>query len=284
MVITQEHHYGWRCVSEPLSNVEESTVNMLTKSEKSPEKKNSLRRLNVISVLLLCLVAMPILFYKFALPYVYRLPSIAEPQKLTAEFHKLFYDSALRQAPLWMGTPIQKNPLDLMIVHEILYEVKPDVIIEAGTADGGSALYMANMMDLLGHGKKVVTIDIKASAIRPSHPRIEYLVGSSTAPEIVAKVKSFISPGDKVLVSLDSDHRRNHVLRELQLYGPMVTKGSYLILEDTNINGHPVYPTFGPGPMEALQEFLKTNSDFEIDLARERLLVTFNPSGFLRKR
>ena len=257
---------------------------MLTNIEKSPEKKTDPRRLNVISLLLLCLVAVPILFYRFALPYVYRLPSIAEPQKVSAEFHKLFYETALKEAPLWMGTPIQKNPLDLMIVHEILFEVKPDIIVEAGTADGGSALYMANMMDLMGHGKKVVTIDIKASPIRPSHPRVEYLIGSSTAPEIVAKVKSFISPGDKVLVCLDSDHRKNHVFRELQLYSPIVTKGSYLIVEDTNVNGHPVYPTFGPGPMEALRDFLKTNSDFEIDPTRERLLVTSNPSGFLRKK
>jgi len=83
---------------------------------------------------------------------------------------------------------------------------------------------------------------------------------------------------------LDSDHARDHVLRELELYGPLVTPGCYVIVEDTNVNGHPVSPEFGPGPREAVDEFLRRNDDFEVDRERERLLMTFNPSGYLRRR
>jgi cephalosporin hydroxylase len=115
------------------------------------------------------------------------------------------------------------------------------------------------------------------------HPRIQYLLGSSTAPDIVEKVKSVIGPNDKVMVVLDSDHRKEHVLKELQIYSKIVTKGSYLILEDTNVNGHPVWPGFGPGPAEALQEYMQSHSDLETDKSREKFFVTFNPNGYLRK-
>ena len=86
-----------------------------------------------------------------------------------------------------------------------------------------------------------------------------------------------------VLVVLDSDHSRDHVLAEPRAYAPLVTPGSYLVVEDTNINGHPVYEAFGPGPMEAVQDFLKERDDFEADRSREKFLLTFNPRGWLRK-
>ncbi len=86
------------------------------------------------------------------------------------------------------------------------------------------------------------------------------------------------------MVILDSDHSRDHVLRELELYSPLVTPGCYLVVEDTNVNGHPVSPEFGPGPMEAVEAFLETTNDFEVDRSREKLLLTFNPSGYLRRR
>ena len=90
--------------------------------------------------------------------------------------------------------------------------------------------------------------------------------------------------GKSVMVILDSDHTRDHVLAELRAYAPIVTPGQYLVVEDSNINGHPVFPGFGPGPMEALQAFLAETGEFEVDRSREKFLVTFNPGGYLRKR
>jgi cephalosporin hydroxylase len=141
---------------------------------------------------------------------------------------------------------------------------------------------MASICDLLGIGD-IVSVDI-AEAERPNHDRVTYLTGSSIVPEIHARVVEFVGGRSPVLVILDSDHSRDHVLEEMGLYGPLVTPGSYMIVEDTNINGHPVLPQFGPGPMEALDDFLSESAEFEIDDDREKFFLTFNPRGFLRKR
>lgn len=182
----------------------------------------------------------------------------------------------------WFGTPVQKNPMDLWIYQEMISEIRPDVIVECGTYKGGSAYYMAHLMDLVGKGR-VITIDIEKHAGLPSHPRIEYLLGSSTDLKIVDKVRQSIGPHDTVMVFLDSDHSKTHVSKEMELYHSLVTPGSYLVVEDTDLNGHPILPKHGPGPMEAAEEFLKGNSDFEVDVSREKLLVSFNPRGYLKR-
>ena len=132
------------------------------------------------------------------------------------------------------------------------------------------------------HGR-VLSIDIEERKGRPEHKRIRYLLGSSTSREIVTKIRSLIGPADHVLVSLDSNHKKEHVLQELRIYSRMVKAGDYLVLEDTNINGHPVYWDFGPGPKEALDHFLEENQDFVPDLKREKFFLTFNPNGYLRR-
>lgn len=120
---------------------------------------------------------------------------------------------------------------------------------------------------------------------RPQHPRIRYLTGSSVDDSIIAGLREQITDRDRVMVILDSDHSRDHVLAELRAYSHVVTAGDYLIVEHTSVNGHPVFADFGPGPMEALDEFLAENNDFDIDASREKLLLTsFNPRGFLRRR
>jgi len=182
----------------------------------------------------------------------------------------------------WLGVPLEKYPTDLFIYQEIISETKPDLIIEAGTYKGGSAFYFASLFDLLGHGR-VVTIDIEDRPERPKHPRIEYLLMSSTSDEAVRRIKSEIRPDDRVMVSLDSNHTADHVFKELQIYAPMVSKQCYLVVEDTNINGHPVYGSFGPGPMEAVQKFMAGNKDFEIDRSREKFKLTVSPNGYLRR-
>ncbi len=201
----------------------------------------------------------------------------------TEAFHNLYYDSAVWKETRWLGILVQKLPLDLFTYQEILHENRPDVIVETGTLHGGSAYFFASIMDLIGHGS-IITIDIYEQPNRPEHPRITYLTGSSTSSEIFSKVKTLIPDNAKVMVVLDSDHSRDHVLDELRLYQKLVTPGQYLVVEDTNINGHPTYRDFGPGPMEALDHFLEENDRFEIDSDREKFLVTFNPRGYLKKQ
>ena len=199
-------------------------------------------------------------------------------------FHKFYYNNlgTTWANTYWLGVPAEKTPQDLWIYQEIMHETRPDVLIEAGTADGGSAYYFATMFDLMGRGR-VITIDIGDSPKRPKHNRITYVLGSSTAPEIVAKVKSLIAPGERVMVSLDSDHSKAHVAEELKTYGDIVTPGCYMVVEDTNVNGHPVYPDFGPGPMEALRDFLTVDHRYETDHSREKFGITFFPDGWLRR-
>jgi cephalosporin hydroxylase len=199
-------------------------------------------------------------------------------------FHKHYYKNNVwaEGNTTWLGVPTLKCPLDLWILQEILYETRPDWIIECGTNQGGSSLFLASVCDLMDHGK-VITIDIADYNIQKIHPRIRYLIGSSTSDEIIEEVKRTITKEDSVMVILDSDHSKNHVLKELEIYHSFVTKGNYLIVEDTNINGHPVLPEFGDGPMEALEEFLSTNDEFIIDQSREKFFLTFNPKGFLKK-
>lgn len=206
-------------------------------------------------------------------------------QELIDRFHRLYYDAAQSGGTwyntYWMGVSTQKCPLDLWVYQEILFKVRPGLIVECGTYAGGSALYLAQLCDLLGRGQ-VVTIDVEDRA-RASHPRLSQVIGSSVDPRVVDHVRELAADPGPVLVILDSDHRAGHVLEELRSYAPLVTPGSYLIVEDTNLNGHPVQPGFGPGPMEAVQAFLRENPDFAPDGSREKLLLTFNPSGYLRR-
>ena len=202
------------------------------------------------------------------------------------EFHRLFYETAYAKGdewnPKWMGVAALKCPFDLWVYQEILHETRPDVILETGTARGGSALFLASIFDMLGTGE-VVSIDIVRRPEWPTHPRVTYLTGSSTSPAVLAEVRRRIAGTSRVMVILDSDHKKDHVLGELQAYAPLVTGGMYLIVEDTNINGRPVFPGFGPGPGEAVDEFLAGNRAFVRDPARERFFVTFNPGGYLRR-
>lgn len=205
-------------------------------------------------------------------------------------FHKLYYDSRSQtwENTSWLGVPIWKCPLDLWVYQEIIHDVRPDIIIESGTAHGGSALFLASMCDLMNKGK-VVTIDIantpygkdSDNPARPQHSRIKYLIGSSTSEDIVEEIRKMVGDRDRVLVILDSDHSMKHVVSELEIYSKFVTKGSYMIVEDTNINGHPVCREFGPGPMEAIDKFLADNKNFVVDKNKEKFFMTFNPKGYL---
>jgi cephalosporin hydroxylase len=205
---------------------------------------------------------------------------------LRDEFHKLYFYHG-HPSPVWMNTSwlgigVTKCPQDLWLYQEILVETKPSTIIELGTLLGGSALFLACVCDLIGTGQ-VITVDIQERPDRPVHPRITYITGSSTDAETVNRIRNSIQEPGTTLVILDSDHAKKHVLKELEIYSQFVTKDSFLIVEDTQLNGYPVVPTHGAGPMEAVEEFLSTNKKFVRDATKEKFLMTFNPKGFLKK-
>lgn len=199
-------------------------------------------------------------------------------------FHNLSFVGGTWNEANWLGVKLFKNPMDLFVYQEIIFEVKPDVIVETGTAYGGSALYLASILDLLNNGI-VITVEVNSDVQKNyiKHKRIKYILGSSTDSEVVKQIKKNVRRGSKVLVILDSDHHRSHVFEELKIYSKLVTVGSYLIVEDTNLNGHPVRDNYGLGPYEAVRDFLKEHKEFRIDTSREKFLVTNNPSGYLKK-
>jgi cephalosporin hydroxylase len=208
-------------------------------------------------------------------------------QMVIEGFHELYYNGSTDEGEIftrtyWMGVPCLKCPLDLWIYQEIIAEIRPDILIETGTYMGGSALFLAHMLDLIGKGE-VISIDIASCAARPLHPRINYIQGSSTDANLIDSLLKIRPDNETRLVILDSDHSKSHVLQELNVLAPYVSLGSYLIVEDTNINGHPTYPSFGEGPYEAVEEFLTTNKSFVVDKTREKFLLTFNPNGYLRR-
>lgn len=182
----------------------------------------------------------------------------------------------------WLNVPVAKCPLDLWVYQEIITETAPDIIIETGTAYGGSALFLSSICDLVNRGR-IITVDVKEQSNRPEHKRIKYLSGSSTSETIVQEISSLIEAEDKVMVILDSDHSADHVRRELDIYSGFVTVGNYLIVEDTNVNGNPVLPLYGAGPMEAVTQFTSAQTHFVLDPRREKFLMTFNPRGYLRR-
>jgi cephalosporin hydroxylase len=198
-----------------------------------------------------------------------------------ARAHDVFYASDAWTKAGWLGTQVLKNPLDLWVYQEIMAETRPEVVVETGTWRGGSALYLASVCDLLDVGE-VVSIDIAAMRDDyPQHPRITYLAGrSSTDPEVVEEV-STRTRGRRTLVLLDSDHSQAHVEAELAVYAPLVPVGCYVIVEDSNIGQ--IRKDLMPGPLQAVETFLAGTDEFEIDREREKFLVTFNPSGYLRR-
>jgi cephalosporin hydroxylase len=196
----------------------------------------------------------------------------------------------------WMGRPIIQYPQDIIAMQEIIWEVKPDLIIETGIAHGGSIIYYASLLELIGKGEVLgIDIDIrkhnrKAIEEHPMFKRIHMIEGSSIESETVEKVVPFAEGKKNILVCLDSNHTHQHVLDELNFYSPFVTKGSYLVVFDTIVEDLPErylpgrFWSVGNNPKTAVHEFLKQNTDFEIDRSIDnKLLISVNPEGYLRR-
>jgi cephalosporin hydroxylase len=183
-----------------------------------------------------------------------------------------------------MGVRALKSPFDAWIYQEIIYEVKPDIIIEIGSAEGGSTLYFANLFDLLGKGQ-VISIDIDRTNFKVKHDRIVIITGDCSSQEVAGKV-SQLCQGKKVLVIHDGDHSKDAVLRDLAIYSKLVSVSSYLIVEDGIVDLFKPGDGMGQlyeGPLKAVDEFLRSNTDFIVDMERERYLLTYNPRGFLKR-
>jgi cephalosporin hydroxylase len=203
---------------------------------------------------------------------------------ITDRFIDLYYTSLGAYGVNWKGHELLKNPCDLWIYIELIQKIKPKYIIETGTHFGASALYFSDMVKMLGIDTTIITIDINPKLnFDATAAKIISLRGISTSTSIVNEVSRIIKPEDIVLVMLDSDHSKENVLNELNAYSRFVTLNSYLIVEDTIVNGHPTNLAHGPGPFEATQEFLSKNNNFEVDLDCQKFLLTYNNRGFLKR-
>ena len=200
-------------------------------------------------------------------------------------FHRLYYDADVQSNTFWLGHDVVKTPNDLWVVQEILYETRPELIIETGVFKGGSALYYAHILDLIGIECDILSVDIMYDETfpYPEHERIEFVLGMSSIDPAVLRIAREKAKGKRTMVILDSDHSCDHVLQELRAYAPLVSKGCYLVVEDTNVNGYPVMPLYGPGPMEAVKAWQPKNHGFEVDKTREKFMLTFHPGGWLKR-
>ena len=209
----------------------------------------------------------------------------AQHRDVVDAFHRVWYDAYFTHGMTYFeGVPLIKCPMDLWVYQELVFDLKPTLIIETGTAFGGSALFFARQLEKLGAGS-VISIDVTHPETLPRHARITYLRGSSIDPTIVAMVTGRARAHERVMVVLDSDHSAAHVSAELAIYAPLVTVGQFLVVEDTNINGHPVAIDWkgGPGPHAAVETFLQGYPEFERDPLAERYLLTMHPGGWLRR-
>lgn len=213
----------------------------------------------------------------------------------------------------WQGRPIIQYPQDMVAMQELIWSIKPDLIIETGIAHGGSLIFSASMLALLdmcnaieagttldpkNSKRKVLGIDIDIRAhnraaieAHPMASRIQMIQGSSIAPEIIVQVKEFAQGYNRILVCLDSNHTHDHVLAEIEAYAPLTSAGSYCVVFDTIIEDMPagMFPDrpWGQGnnPKTAVWEYLKTHPEFEIDKSiQHKLLITVAPDGYLKRK
>lgn len=180
------------------------------------------------------------------------------------------------------GVPTLKSPIDFWVYQEMIFEMKPDVIIEIGNNYGGSTLALAHTCDLIGGGR-IIGLDISHSRVPEhvrKHPRITFIEGD--ACQSFESVKKLISDEDRVLVIEDSSHTFDNTLNVLRTYSGLIKPGDYFIVEDS-ICHHGLTVGPNPGPYEAIEAFINENTGFEIDRSKESFLITWNPKGYLRR-
>lgn len=211
--------------------------------------------------------------------------SMTDPGRAYLEW---FYDGNVWKRLQYRGVRTLKLPLDMWNYQEILHEHDLHWVVETGTRHGGSALYFADLLAAGNRDGEVISIDVTHEALDPAakHARIAYLVGDSASDAMLREVERRIPANRRhgLLLILDADHSAAHVLRELETWVPWLRPGDYLIVEDTIVNGHPVRPNFGPGPLEAVEAFLAKGAGRLVhDQAREaKFGCTFAYRGYYR--
>lgn len=184
--------------------------------------------------------------------------------KVSTEYLRWYYETSVWKRQSYRGVRTLKLPLDMWNYQEIIFEHDVHWVLETGTLHGGSALYFADLLSAGGRQGFVVSVDVSHEVLHPvvrGHPKIRLVLGSSASPETVSAVCELIprNRSHAMMLILDSDHAAAHVLGELNVLVPLLQQGDYLIVEDTIVNGHPVRPEFGPGPLEAVEEYLRQN-------------------------
>ena len=194
----------------------------------------------------------------------------------------------------WLGMPIIQTPEDIVLMQELVFKLKPDFIIETGIAHGGALIFYASLLQLLGKGR-VIGIDIdfrkhnrQAMEMHPLFKRIKIIQGDSTSDRVLQSVRAIAKKKTKVIVCLDSDHHREHVLKELKLYKEFVNVGSYMVVFDTItsalVDNEACDENYrNNGPMEAVSDFLKENTNFIIDKEFNKLYISTTPNGYLKR-
>jgi len=219
-------------------------------------------------------------------------------RQIIKRFNDIYAKSEVWHHTTWLGVLSVQTPCDNWIMQEIIYEIKPDFIIETGTFLGGSSLYYASVLEHVNKNGKVLTVDIKDSRDKKvleselCKERVEFIKGDSVSKEVIDIISERVK-NHRVLVTLDSLHTKDHVLKELKVYSQFVSPGSYIVVQDTYWDLMPRsmkkeliargWSVSTQGPLEAIKEFLRTNNKFEIDKSREKFLLTWYPSGYLKR-
>jgi len=220
--------------------------------------------------------------------------NIKELKETAIKWAKVSAENRLTYEIDWLGVPIIQTPEDMILIQELIFKIQPDVIIETGVAHGGSLIYYASLLELLGKGK-VIGIDIeirehnrKVIEAHPMFKRIELIENNSTSEETIEKIRKIVPKNSKVIVCLDSNHTKNHVLKELRLYHKFINCENYIVVFDTITSklaelGICDKLHLDNGPKEAIEEFLKEHNDFEIDKSYNKLYVSCSQNGYLRR-
>lgn len=209
-------------------------------------------------------------------------------QVVINRFMRIYYNHSNSWAGnTFLGHRILQNPLDLQLYQELIYKLRPPFILQTGVFGGGSLVYFASILDLMKASPETlvvgVDIELQETAKAIDHPRIRMVEGSSTDPATIEKLRAIL-PASRGMVILDSDHAEDHVYREMELYSQFVEVGSYMVVEDTIVNGHPVLHNHGPGPFESVKRWLPKHPEFvQDDEIWKRNIFSHHQYGWLKR-